>query len=271
MREMIQIVTAVNNQEQYERYIKDNPFYKGFDLVAFDNTIENQPIPVRYNTFIEERMLPEAWVLFCHQDFSIREDIVPRLMNLPRDCIYGPIGVERLQVRALSLKMGRWCFSLRRNKKRPPTRLLGEYLQGFEGDEGKAERRGIRVTHPSEVETLDACCIILHASLIRKLGLRFDPRFPFSLFAEDLSIHLRHKHGIQTKVLQLECFHLSTGGFSAVYYESLLNLMDKYPDEQLVLTGSAADEIHALRYLQKSPHAPEILKFFNTRDKRHEK
>lgn len=267
MREMIQVVTVVNNREQYASYISGNPFYQGFDLVVCDNTRENIPIPVHYNTFIEQRMLPEAWIIFCHQDFSIRENVVPKLENLPRDCVYGPIGVEIVKARSLNLRIKRWRLSLKNNT-RMCTRLLGEYLQGFDGDEGKAERRGVRVKRLCEVETLDACCLIVHSSLIRKLGLRFDPLFVFSLFVEDLSIQLKHRHGIKTKVLQLDCFHLSTGGFSSVYYESLLKLMEKYPGEQLVLTGSDENELNALRFLTKSPRAPEILKCFNKREGR---
>lgn len=264
----IQLVTAVNNWDQYACYIRKNPFYQGFDLVSYDNTVENVPVPLHYNAFIEQRMLSDAWVIFCHQDFSIREDLVAKLENLPHDCLYGAIGIDVADGCSWTLGVRRGRLSLRRGKLAPHTRLLGQYWQGFDGDETKAELRGIRVSQPCEVETLDGCCLILHASLIQTLGLRFDPLFAFSLFVEDLSIHVKHAHGIKTKVLQLECFHLSTGGFSADYYEGLLKLIEKYPGERLVLTGSDEHELNVLRYLQKSRHTPAILKCFNLREKK---
>jgi len=184
----IQIVTVVNNSAQYDRYIKNNPFYKGMDLVCFDNMEENIPIPVRYNDFIDHRMLPDAWVIFCHQDFSIREDVALKLKDLDRGCLYGPISIRAFQgeefivrIKGMKILKNRWTDYPRR-------KIFGQYLQGIGGDESKAQLMGERIKKPCDVDSVDSCCLIAHASLIKKHRLRFDEKFDFTLFADDFSI-----------------------------------------------------------------------------------
>lgn len=241
----------MNHPEQFEHYVQNNPFYRGMEVTHYDNTAENVPAPLRLNDFIQNRMRPEAWVVFSHQDFSIREDFSHKLRSLDRACIYGPVGIQN-------------CRSGDGASQQQPSatlerRMFGEILQGFRGEETHARLMGERVQEPREVNTVDGCCLIVHASLITKYGLRFDERFPFSLFCADFSINARKLHGIKTKVLQLECFHLSEGGFNAAYFQSLAELIRKHPHEEIILTGSTPDEVDAFRHIILSPRSREML------------
>jgi hypothetical protein len=258
----IQIVTVINNPTQYERYIKNNPFYKGMDLVSFDNTKENVPIPLRYNSFIDHRMLPDAWVIFCHQDFSIREDVALKFRDLDRECLYGPIGIKAsrggefvFRIRGMRiLKSRRSDFSYRE--------IFGQYLQGFGGDESRAKLMGKKVGKPYEVDSVDSCCLIAHASLIKKYGLRFDEKFDYTLFADDFSIMAKKLYRIRTKALQLDCFHLSEGGKSVGYYRCLSYLIEKYPGEKIAVTSSEYKEIEAIRHLLMNKDTAKIAEYF---------
>ena len=258
----IQIVTVVNNLAQYERYIKNNPFYKGMDLVFFDNTKENIPIPLRYNDFIDHQMLPDKWVIFCHQDFSIREDVALKLKDLNRECLYGPIGIKAcsergfiFRIRGIKISLSRWNDSQYR-------KIFGQYLQGFGGDEFKAKLMGEKVTKPCEVDSVDSCCLIVHVSLIKKFGLRFDEKFDYTLFADDFSLMAKKFYHIKTKAIQLDCFHLSEGGKSSGYYRCLLHLIKKYPGEKLVVTSSEDREIEVIKHLLKNKNTAKIAEYF---------
>lgn len=258
-----QIVSVVNYPKLYDRYIGNNPFYKGMDLVPFDNTKENIPIPVRYNDFIDHRMLADAWVIFCHQDFSIREDVALKLKDLPQDCIYGPIGIKACLGRELVFCMGGATRKLKcRRRDFVEHEYFGRILQGHGEDESKARPIGRRVDRPYEVDTVDCCCLIVHSSLIRKYNLRFDGQFTFHLFTSDFSIAARKRHGIKTKILQLEAFHLSEGGFSAEYFRNLGRLLRKYPEDRVVVTGSDFEEVRSFRYIYSAQRSAEMIKSF---------
>ena len=256
----VQIVTVVNNFAQYDRYIRDSPFYKQCDLISFDNTKDNISLSVRYNDFIDNQMLPDAWVIFCHQDFSIKEDVALKLKDLDKGCIYGPIGVKACRCREIVFRVtGLNPFKF--DKRGPFERkLYGQILQGIDGDESKAILMGEKLAEPYEVDTLDCCCLILHSSLVRKYGLKFDARFAFSLFGADLSIMARKLYNIKTMALQLDCFHLSEGKSSAAYFGSLSYLIEKYPDERIALTFSNAEEMAAFKYVLSNKNSEEIIK-----------
>ena len=258
----IQIVTVVNDFAQYDRYVKNNPFYKNCDLISFDNTKENISIPVRYNNFIDNRMLPDTWVIFCHQDFSMKEDVGLKLKDLDKGCIYGAVGIKDCRWREVAFRVtGPNAF---RFEKRGFFERIqyGRILQGVDDDESKAILMGEKVTRPYEVDTVDSCCLILHASLIRKHALRFDARFDFNLFAADLSIMARKRYDVRTKILQLDCFHLSQGRRTAGYFRCLSHLIEKHPDEKIALTFSDAEEVAAFKYVLLNKNSAEIIKGF---------
>ncbi len=113
----IQVVTVVNDYVQYEHYVKNNPFYQNFDLVHFNNTQENISVPQRYNYFLDHLMSDDAWVMFCHQDFSVNEDLSGKLCCLAKNCIYGPMGIKSYRCLGLILRLkGARAFTIRKKK-----------------------------------------------------------------------------------------------------------------------------------------------------------
>ena len=259
---VIQIITAVNNYVQYERYIKNNPFYRNFDLVPFDNINERLAVPVRYNHFINTFLRPDAWVMFCHQDFSVNEDLSCKLSSLDRNCIYGPVGIKSYRCTDVILRVkGPRAFTMEK-KRFFENKFCGQIMQGFDGDESKARLCGEKVNRPLEVDTVDSCCLIIHSSLIREHGLRFDENFDFNLFGADFSIMARKCYNIKTKVLQLNCFHLSEGRRNVGYLRCLSRLVKKYPDEKIVLTFSDEREVDAFRYFFANENSGEVIKSF---------
>ena len=245
---VIQVVTVVNNYVQYEHNIENNPFYKNFDLVHFDNTIENLVVPARYNYFIDNFLSPDGWVMFCHQDFFVNEDLSSKLSGLDRNCIYGVVGTKSYQCTGIILRLkGARAFTIR--KKRFFENIeYGQHLQLFDGDKAKIKLKGKKVKKPFEVDTLDSCCLLMHSSLIRKHNLKFDEKFDFSLYQADLSIMVRKLYNIKTKVLQLNCCHLGMGLRNAGYFRCLARLIKKYPEEKIAVTFSGISEVDAFRY-----------------------
>src|SRR3989339_1652540 len=88
----IDFVTVVNNVDMYETYYINNKNVNKHNLVMYDNNVENISITQRYNDYIKNKMPEDTWVVFCHQDFEIHEDIETKLKNLDKNSIYGPIG-----------------------------------------------------------------------------------------------------------------------------------------------------------------------------------
>lgn len=256
----VQIVTVVNKPSQYARYVKNNPFYKDLDLVSFDNTNQNIPITARYNDFLDNRMLPDAWVIFCHQDFSINEDVSLKLKDLDKGCIYGPIGIKACRSKALSFRLtGPKALTLRK-RVFFERKWHGQILQGLANDESKSILIGEKSSGLPEVDTLDSCCFIVHSSLMRKYGVRFDTNLDFNLFAADLSIMARKLYKIKTKILQMDCFHLSRGVRSAGYYRCLSYLISKYPEEHIALTFSGGEEMDAFKYFISHKNSHDLIR-----------
>lgn len=221
----VQIVCVVNNLDIFNKAFKDNACISRLPVHRYDNTTENVGIAQRYNHFIQQYMHDDSWVIFCHQDFRFLEDPRIRLRGLDPNYIYGPIGAARKK--GIFIRNSRITFERKI--------LLGQIDQA-RGD-STFSKDGIFLSRPRQVDTLDCCCIIVHASLIRKYKLRFDERFSFHLYAEDFSLNARYTHGIETRALQIQCQHLSTGGdVNSDFRDLLAYLKSKYKGKYFVGT-----------------------------------
>jgi len=190
----------------------------------YDNTVENAGIAQRYNHYIKTLMRDEEWLIFCHQDFAILEEPDVILQTLDDTCIYGPIGAAR--DKGIYFRNSRILFERKR--------LYGQINQA--SNDEKYYRNGIFLRKPKLVDTIDCCCMIVHASLIKKNNLLFDENFRFHLYVEDFALSARYRYGIRTKAIQIQCKHLSIGHLNQDFSVSLAYLKSKYTEIKFVGT-----------------------------------
>lgn len=243
------LVSVVTNFNQYRRLFENNKCLAHFMLRSYDNTETNLPIPIRYNSFINENLPQDSWIIFCHQDFEFLQDPKTVLKDLDKNCIYGPIGVGLEQGTAVHLIFHpfRWKPSLHKMLEFRG-RWGGEIRQGTSN--GSTYLFGNRIKHPLTVDTVDCCCLIVHSSLIRKYQLKFDPLFDFHLYSEDFSLAARKK-GIVTKAIQIECCHHSNGNRSEIFWKKYDQLLAKYPDQFFLTTCVGTPQASLERILGK--------------------
>ena len=92
----IKYITVVNDFIRLNTALLQSPGINKDNIIIIDNTLDNRTISYRYNSVINELLKdpnPE-WLVFCHQDFRFNEDILPRLLYLDKNYIYGPIGIS---------------------------------------------------------------------------------------------------------------------------------------------------------------------------------
>lgn len=189
-------ISCNNNDDLYNESVRQNSHVinnKNIKIVEFDQNSENRYISVRYNEFLNSWNYDDnAWFVFCHNDWEIREDIILKLKFLDTNTIYGPIGaIVREQV--------------------SPHRMIYEFVGSCdEQSRDKSCARSLICRHRetgTPVDTLDAQCMIVHSSLIKKYNLRFDDRFDFHLYVEDFSLSAKINFGVETKIIELKCCH----------------------------------------------------------------
>lgn len=221
-----QFVCVSHKPEMVERYIGSNSNINTHPVTVYDNRVNNIGIPHRYNHFIDHAM-GDGWVVFLHHDMEFDEDPVPLLRQAPKDSIYGVIGVKvgqgrrfvhvgRRGKRGIGVERGRHTHlnlwgRIKCDKSISPTGAIG------------AHARGLPV-----VDTVDCCCVIVHSSLVRKHGLRFDPRFAWHFYSEDFSLNALTRHGIATRVLQVDCGHYGLADLDDEFHASRGDLLAKY-------------------------------------------
>lgn len=211
-------VTVVRDFGFYDRFFINNPNVNGHTLCPVDNRADNLFITNRYNQFLETYDYDnDAWFVFCHEDFEMKEDIAPILAHLDPGVIYGPIGC-RLKVVKKTL------FG-----ERVKTLYLGQVVcSNKDGTDPFVEGQALEA--PERVDTVDCMCLIVHSSLVHGTGLRFDEKLSYDLYAEDFSIHALREFSVFTAAVQLKCQHWSKGNFCERFYRQLIYLNRKYKD-----------------------------------------
>lgn len=189
-------ISVVRDFDLYDRIVRNNPWNRDAGFMYFDNREENIGIPERYNSFLDTYDYDTpAWFIFCHEDWEAKEDMSSKVTGLPRTYLYGPIGARLLKA---GKKYHRFNIGRCEQSER-------------DGSRHKIEQ-GIFRQGPAD--TFDCQCLIVHSSLIRKYGLRFDDRLTFDLYVEDFCINAREKFGIQSIVLKIKCQHYSYGNIT---------------------------------------------------------
>jgi hypothetical protein len=204
----LQLVTVSHRPDVYERYLGSSEAALRHPIVRYDNTVENISLPARYNAFIDTEMA-DGWVAFVHHDFCFDADPMPMLEEASPEHIYGIIGARLV---------GKKAHLIGHVKCQPVVHPDGAVGEPFDA--------------PLLVDTVDCCCIIVHSSLIRRFDLRFDERFAWHFYAEDLSLSARADHRIKTYVLPMDTGHygISTGE-AAGFTETLGVLLEKHGAE----------------------------------------
>lgn len=204
----IYVVTVVRDDGMYSKCILDNPYLDGCILVRFDNSIENVPVPVRYNSFLDS-VSDDCWIVFCHEDWQVNQSLCEVLDHLDRDRIYGPVGAFLENGPRYDLIK---CFGSVRQCNKDGGRLKRI-------EEGRGTAR---------VDTLDCQCVIVNNSLVKRYGLRFDGNLKFDMYVEDFCVAAFEKAGIETMVTDIDCTHYSYGTISDSFLEALSYMKEKY-------------------------------------------
>ncbi len=202
MRFKMQIVSAVRDFEMYDRLVKNNMFNKGAEFTAIDNTVENKYISVRYNEFLDNYDYTKPdWIMFCHEDWELKENLDERLARLDKYNLYGPIGRSWL-------------------------RLQGQIVHSDRFD--NAETIGHFCKDIALTTTFDCQCMIVHSDLIKQYNLRFDEKLYFDLYVEDFCINAKELFGVKSYILQMDCQHYSKGSVAQRFYDNFNYLSEKY-------------------------------------------
>ncbi len=204
----VSVVSVVRDFDMYGRCVSGNPFLEGCELVPVDNRSENLPVTKRYNDYLDS-VHDDRWIVFCHEDWEVREPLLPVLEKLDRGFLYGPIGVFVEERRRSDVMI----------------------MRGGVEQSAKDGRRQvvIRGKDPSgRVDTFDCQCLIVHSSLVRMHHLRFDPHLCFDMYVEDFCVAAFENAGIQSIAVELKCHHHSRGSLSASFRDSLEYVRRKY-------------------------------------------
>lgn len=201
------VVTVVRDPEMYAQCVGKNENLAGCQLVPLDNQQDNRPVPVCYNAFLDSRH--EGWLVFCHEDWQALEPLLPVLDRLDPEGIYGPIGVFLEERPFCDRMMIRGCVRQSDKDGTHPAVIRGLEPEG-------------------RVDTLDCQCLIVHASLVSRLQLRFDERLAFDMYAEDFCVDAFVQAGVRTRAIALDCLHRSTGHKSRSFRQSLRIVRRKY-------------------------------------------
>jgi hypothetical protein len=197
----------------YAKCISGNAFVANLERRVIDNRTKNEPIPVCYNRVIDglDRRF-EGWLIFCHEDFEFQENISVKLEAFDRFALHGVVG---------SVRRGFAGFGRQT--------VYGSMTERKRAGGMDEWRPGAPIEKAVEVETFDCCCIIVHSSLVRKHGLRFDENLSFDLYVEDFCAAAKIKHKITSLVHPVKCCHHSGSRPTERLYRNLPYLKSKYP------------------------------------------
>lgn len=211
------VISVVRDCSMYEACIASNPCCADCELRSLDNRTANEWITILYNRVLDGLTESDTrWLVFCHEDFKPLVSLLPLLEQADENKIYGTIGGVMVPRRRWLLG-GVW-----------PGEVRGEIVQS-EKDGSGARTYGVRMPLDTLVETVDCQCLIVHTSLVRKFGLRFDENLSFDLYTEDFCLGAYLNYGIQTAILPLKCQHFSHGNIQPRFFEQKAYLDRKYP------------------------------------------
>lgn len=214
-REDVSIVSVVNDYAMFDHCIRKNAFirqYKNVRVFDFDNTKNNVTIPRRYNSFIDAYDFSKpGWIVFCHCDWELMQDINKWLERADPDNVYGSVGarVKYAGGKAYPAACG---YVYERRRDGTGLRLLGA--------------RSLM----NPMDTCDCMVFAIHSSLLKASGFRFDEHLDWDLYVEDACIFFRQK-GHAILPLGIDACHWS--GYHLTppsYFKALKYMNAKHKD-----------------------------------------
>lgn len=219
------VVSVVRDFKMYSKCVGDNPCFDGFRKVVFDNNQENLAITKRYNSFIDSLGKDEdCWIVFCHEDWRAEEDMAAVLKHLDPGKIYGPIGVfiQHRMIRDYIVPVGK--------------------IRMCDKDGGRLIVTGRSAMKHGRVDTLDCQCVVVHSSLIRKYGLRFDENLLYDMYVEDFCATAHDRYGVFTEVYPMRCTHFSYGVLGSSFFNALAYMKGKFKSSYKGYVTTAGDK-----------------------------
>ena len=213
------VVVPFIAKEVAEKYIVQNAFLKREKKLTcrlVDNREKNRPISVVYNEFLNGYdYSQDAWFILMHSDFEFLTFPSDVLSRLDPSVIYGPVGARAY------FNKGKMFVSQK-----------GSVYE--KTDDNTLYQNFVYQHRDMGVDTLDCMCLMVHSSLVRKYGLRFDENTLFDLYAEDFCISANRDHGIPVEAVRFDCAHHSSYAkvkyISQRYLKQLEYINQKYPD-----------------------------------------
>jgi GT2 family glycosyltransferase len=148
-----------------------------------------------FNRVAKQYLDKDVWLVFCHQDFILNEDLGLRLRDKDIEAVYGSIGAHSTY-----------------------SKLFGRVIQT------NGSPIGSELTGDHPVQTLDEMCLIVHSRAFQE-KLFFDERFSFHFYGADYCMQA-YISGFDVLALQLNCQHKSRtlrGDITSKEYVSSLN------------------------------------------------
>ena len=205
-------ISVVRDFAMYDKCVRNNPNCAKAEFISVDNREKNEGIPIGYNHFLDSRPIDEeAWYVFCHEDFELKEPFGPKLDELNRNQLWGPIGAAtEVKCRVFH----KW--------------VLRGQIEECRKDGTQHRMVGASVELGTLVETFDCQCLIVHSSLVQRFRLRFDEHLTFDLYAEDFCIAAKEKADVPSCILPVQACHWSGGSVQPRYYEQESYLNGKW-------------------------------------------
>jgi len=213
-QEPLVIISVVRDYQMYNRCVAHNSHANMHTLHAIDNRSQNDHISILYNQFLDAYDYTKpAWLMFCHEDFELKQDVSPLLELLDKTVLYGPIGAKT-SIRYFGMYYV-W-------------QLLGQITESNK-DGSNPRLIGKPVPAGTPIETFDCQCLLVHSDLIKQTGLRFDDHLSFDLYVEDFCIQAKESFNIPSLILPFISQHWSSGKVNTRYYQQVRYLNAKYP------------------------------------------
>ena len=214
------LISAVRDFSMFNKCVRNNQNCTGVRFHVFDNREENKPIPVCYNSFLEQYdYSTDSWFVFCHEDFELREKLSELVDNFDKRFLHGVVGGCRKGLCGFGMQV-----------------IYGNMIEVNRDGSGVAWYPGRFVSRPLVVEAFDCCCLIVHSSLVKKYNLRFDENVYFDFYVEDFCAMAKVKYRILSYVHPVKCCHHSGSKATERFYRHLPYLEKKYPKNCFVGT-----------------------------------
>lgn len=190
-------IVVRNDLSAYKKCFLSGTGVAGNLVVDFDNSRRGTGLASAYNSLAKSFLNKNVWLVFCHQDFILHEQLKLKLTGLNKLGVYGAIGTRLSAID-----------------------FLGQITQT------DSSKKGVFLTEPEYVDTLDEICLIVNTEAFRN-GLCFDESFTFHYYGADLCVSA-FRRGFDVMALQLSCQHKSKSLSGDIYSKCYRDLQNEF-------------------------------------------